>query len=315
MILVVTTRRASEADRVIKHLRKRGADVVRVNTGPAESTVTIEDGAGPGWVRCDGRRVRLSEARAAWLHQRPRSAPLGPTPSAVAAASSTDRLWEAALDLVPGASWWTKPESLELAANKVRQARWAHEAGLRVPPTVVSNDPAVVRSTVLTHPLLKYLGDSVPLWGQGDHGYATRTVRASLGPLSDWAIAVSPALYQAQVSSPRELRVVVVRGSGRARVFAAGAPRPAGVIDLRFCDDVMATFVPCELHEPTRGALLRLLEAAGLGFCSADLLVDQDGEHLFVDLNPTGAWWWIDDLYGGDVTRAICDTLEEIGHR
>ncbi|TFV91146.1 hypothetical protein [Blastococcus sp. CT_GayMR16] len=314
MIAVFSHRKGTEADRVIRHLRSIDAPAVRVNMGHGEASVAI--GLTPSGttfnINCDAREVAGSQISAAWLHQLPMEQARHGNPLArVAADSSRLRLWQAVMELVEPSCWLTKPGALQLAANKVLQYSMARKAGLQVPPTVAGNEMVAVVASLGTQVLAKYLGDSAALWSAGDTGHAATTVEIDLSGAKDDSLIASPALYQTKLESERELRVVMIRGeSGAApRVFAAGTSKPAGVLDVRLVDGGMSKYSPCTLPQEVLMKLESLLASLGVGFCSADILVDSEARHWFLDLNATGAWWWIDDLYEGAVTVAIGEAL------
>lgn len=315
MIAIFTHRRAVEADRVIRLLADRGHGPVRVNTGHAEATAAVELGADGRLIRavafCDGRRIDAEEIAAAWMHQLP---PFGratsrTTAADVAAESSRLRLWESYADVVPYALWLSPPRALARAGNKMFQYASVGAAGLAVPATIAANSPATIRRHVRDGAVMKYLGDSAPLWSVGRDGFAAVTTVAALDTLSDDALTAAPALFQRVVESTQEIRAVAIRNGDRGHVFAAGGSKSPGVTDIRLDNDALRAFRPTQLPRAIEAALIMAMGRMEVGFCSADLLLDAEGTYWFVDLNASGAWWWIDDLFHGEVASALAERL------
>lgn len=314
-IAIFSHRRAVEADRVVKELARRGARAIRVNTGHLEATAALHVGSDRACtISCDGRMVRIDEIHGAWLHQLP---PGGPgdhaSPLQAAGNSSRRQLWDAAVSLIPDESWLTAPVALRLAGNKFHQARFAEAAGCPVPVMALTNDPAVARHFASDRAVMKYAGESGHLWQRGKNGHAAVAVEANLSGIDDETVVASPAIFQDLVSTVEEIRVVAIAQPGHDPVaFAAAGNKPRDMIDIRLAEGGTSRYTATALPPATVTAMGRMMSALGVGFCSADLLLDAEGTFWFVDLNATGAWWWIDDLYERQVTDAISTRLETL---
>ncbi len=63
--------------------------------------------------------------------------------------------------------------------------------------------------------------------------------------------------------------------------------------DYRFVGQVSGQNIewqPYELPSETASGLAKLLECLSLQYASPEFLIDKDGEHVFIDLNPCGDW-------------------------
>lgn len=49
-----------------------------------------------------------------------------------------------------------------------------------------------------------------------------------------------------------------------------------------------------------------------LQYGSFDFLIEENGEIVFLELNPTGAFGWIDKVYEGQIYRKVVDTIQEM---
>jgi hypothetical protein len=311
MIGVFTHRAAVETDRVVKWLRRNDHDVVRVNLGQGESTCTLEiDNLGfrRAVATCDGRRLRPSECSSAWWHQFPpqTKADPGNEPAQALADSGRRRLWEAFARMVPTGAWLSSPSRITEAQNKLVQYSFASAAGLTIPKTLASCNPRDVRKNAEEFPILKALGDSSEMWHLGANGHGALTVRLDLSAVEDDDIAMTCGLYQEHVLSEHEVRAVVIRQpDGTSAVFAGSVAKPAGILDIRALPASTTKYETHQIPDRTQRSLASMLEQLDLRFCSADLVVRPDGEYVFLDLNATGAWWWIDDLYDRTITEAL----------
>lgn len=48
---------------------------------------------------------------------------------------------------------------------------------------------------------------------------------------------------------------------------------------------------------------------------AVDLIVTPDGQHVFLEVNPTGEFLWLDDLSAGSISVAIAGVLVAAGRR
>ncbi len=125
---------------------------------------------------------------------------------------------------------------------------------------------------------------------------------------SDGAIP-TPALYQPLVAASAELRVVVIGDE----VFAARFDRDQlGHVDSR---QVEAALAPAQAHDVPDELARRcqaLLARCGLDMATIDLLIDDDGEAVFLDLNPSGIFDWIACRFELPIYQALGQLLADL---
>jgi len=52
-----------------------------------------------------------------------------------------------------------------------------------------------------------------------------------------------------------------------------------------------------------------LMRHYGLSFGAIDMMIDEQESYWFLELNPNGQWYWIQDLTGAPIAEAIADNL------
>jgi glutathione synthase/RimK-type ligase-like ATP-grasp enzyme len=203
------------------------------------------------------------------------------------------------------AAWLDPLPRVRQAEDKLLQLREAQRAGLRVPHTIVGNDPDEVHQlwracdgrvvTKMLTPIARSMGPPAA-------AVYTHTLEAS--DLDDLdGLALAPMIFQQRVDKRRELRVVYV--AGRCFVGSLAADRD----DWRRPGEQSSPWQPGHLPDDVAAQLDRLARALGLGFGVADLVVDGDGAHWFLELNPVGEWGMLERDLGLPIADAIADEL------
>ncbi len=318
-MLIVTEPFDVHADFVITELNKREVPVFRFHTEdfPVGSQVSIS-GAGTTWsaeIRTPLRSLQLPDVRAAWLRR-----PGDPVVDSAVRPESQEFAFQqarstlATLYALIGDRWLSHPEAMRAAADKVQQMRRAAAAGFAVPDTLISNDTDRV---VGFHDANVRLGRGTAvksLWARNPVSYdgsrrlpLTTAWPENVDPNLIATIRLAPAVFQEYVPKQREIRVVVI---GR-EVFAASVNSqaiPAARHDVR-AGTGQAGYEPYDLPADIRTALLEVTRGFGLRFCSADLVLTPEGQHVFLDLNPNGQWLWLETEAGLPLSAAMAELL------
>jgi glutathione synthase/RimK-type ligase-like ATP-grasp enzyme len=237
---------------------------------------------------------------------------------------------------------WVNPWLSErLAGDKTKQLSIARSVGLAVPRTLVTNDPQAVRGffqqcagRVIFKPLIGQVTGRPPdfstqLQASFEDQFAfppacglepsqqdrrvVFTQLLSQDRLDEIdALAACPAIFQEYVDKQVELRITIVG----AKLFAAAIHSqeyPETSVDFRRWallppekDVKHAVF---NLPSVVQTKLLALMDRLGLVFGCADLILTPAGEYVFLEVNPSGQWGWIEDKTGMPITSALVDLL------
>jgi glutathione synthase/RimK-type ligase-like ATP-grasp enzyme len=63
--------------------------------------------------------------------------------------------------------------------------------------------------------------------------------------------------------------------------------------------------LPPEVHE----RCVRLVEQLELCYGAIDMILTPDGRYVFLEINPSGQYLWIEQETGLPISAAICDFL------
>jgi glutathione synthase/RimK-type ligase-like ATP-grasp enzyme len=287
-------------------LRKRGATCHRVATNDLLASGGLSwSGAGSARVRsADGVWFDVAALDAIWWRrvnqqQLPQLGVARAEHLRLATAEWRNAL-HGALDCDFHGTWINDPAADRRADHKIVQLAAAASVGLRVPPTYIGQDPVVLRDFCAAHALERMVIKKV----QGTIEMALLTVPITPKDLHDDAsIRLCPAIYQAEVPGRRHIRAHVFGD----RVIAALIESDA--LDWRPDLNVpMRRFALEPLHARRLVALNRAL---GLEMSIVDAKLDDDGDLIWLEANPQGAFLFVEALADMDLTGAFCDFLLE----
>ena len=281
-VLIVSDRHHPEADRVTLKLHQRGTPVCRLYPQELQEAGRLVIHLGgemlsrlvvPLWD------LPLDEIRSVWLCD-----PLD------AYSEAWDAPLHGALGALDQVLWVSKTGAMERASNTLWVLEAAVRAGLPVPRTLLTNDPAAAQEffddcsgSLLVRPLRR-----------GEDGGRVEAIHmAHLERLRH-----APCLFQEARDEKLTVRVVIV---GR-EVFAAerqGVPREL--------------YVRHTLPAEPLNACLRLLDLCGLGAATIDLQADPVDAYRFLSLDPYGNWLVLQEQAGFPIADSMADLLIDGG--
>ncbi|MGC9376172.1 ATP-grasp ribosomal peptide maturase [Streptomyces sp. MH13] len=318
-VLVVTALEDVTADRVIEALNERDVPVVRFDPADigAELAFGFRLGSGRstwgGWLRTASRDADLGDVGAVY-HRRPtpytaRFRQLPQQQRDFAAAEARHGLG-GVLGSLHSALYVNHPSAVARAEFKPWQLQRFTELGLRVPPTLVTNDDGAAREFAEQHGhVVCKTFRGLPCDADGRAG-AIWTQRVDPGAFDD-SLAVTAHLFQAEIPKTGDARVTVV---GR-RVFAQRITAPAGTVDWRRGDWNDLVHAPIAVPTVIESALHSYLGSSGLLFGCFDFALtgagDVPDDWWAIECNPNGQWGWLPDAPA--IAAAFADILSTEG--
>jgi ATP-grasp ribosomal peptide maturase len=203
--------------------------------------------------------------------------------------------------------WVSHPSALADAAYKPWQLALLKQAGLAVPPTLVTNDADTVRgfAGAFGDLIVKPLAESVVYEAGGEALVYTRRVHASELESLD-GVESTAHLFQQWQPKLFEARVTVV--GDRLFPVAIHASSEKAQVDWR-ADYGALRYEIINVPDQVRAGIARYLEVAGLAFSAFDFVIRPDGDWVALEANAIGAWGWLAEECGLPIAAAIADAL------
>ena len=298
-------------DRVAEEVRALKARPIRVDTDlfPREAALSVRVGkARPRVALTLGKKThRLEQAHAFWVRRLWPSAPL-PTMDvrwASAADAATRTALADALQLCEGARFVNPIAAAERGESKLLQLQLAQRLGLDTPDTLVSNAPREVRTFAGRRPMITKL--LVPVvQSMGAHPLFHYTHALSPQDLQSLeGLEHAPQIFQPRVEKQRELRAIYVGGQ-----FFVGAIEADGAVDWRRSAPSDRTrWSTTTLPSSVAARARKLMTALGLSYGALDFIVTPRGAHVFLEVNPSGEWGWLERDLGLPIAAALARLL------
>jgi glutathione synthase/RimK-type ligase-like ATP-grasp enzyme len=328
VLLIVTAKSDTHADYVIRACEQRGTLLpVRLNSDDFLENACYSfrwDAAGALTrsqlaLQDSGRAIET--VAVAWWRKPDQMTPPAALchPEAVRFAQEEGEMLLRCSDaLFDDIAWVNHPQAIAASGRKLRQIRVAQSLGLRVPETIVSNQPQELLAFLRAHD--RCIIKAIEFGGFRHEGrpwgtYTSAiTVEQAQGMLASMPLA--PVMLQRAISKQRELRVTVIGAQVFACAIAAQESAHAAVqADWRVANpkDLPHSLValPGWLEE----ALVAMLRHYGLHFGAFDLIQEPDGSYAFLELNPNGQYLWIELLTGAPLTAALVTLMEQLAER
>jgi MvdD family ATP-grasp ribosomal peptide maturase len=203
------------------------------------------------------------------------------------------------------------------AENKQLQLQAAREIGLDTPRTLTTNDPTAVRDFAKNCEggMVTKMLSSFAVYDEGKELVVfTNPVKPEdLADLS--GLSLCPVTFQELLPKSLELRITVVGHrimsaalDSKVSARAAHDWRRDGV---RMIQDWQPYQLPSEVEEK----ILQLMDYFSLNYGAIDIILTPDGRHVFLEINPSGEFFWLEQSPGLPISHAIAEVLMGISPR
>jgi glutathione synthase/RimK-type ligase-like ATP-grasp enzyme len=307
MLLILTSDRDLTADFLISELIDRRLPYFRINAeelAQSDATFCIDGNKVERRITIGKKSVDLSDVRAIWYRRVVQPIPVTTLkPSERAFVAGELRHLAMALVLNPQAVWVNPIDKVAIAEHKLYQLRVARNLGFRIPRTLVSSDLGELRSFcdsnshgTICKPIFH------GLFVDGATRYAIYTRRITSDLLDADSISACPILIQEEIPRKADVRVTIIG----TKCFVADITGDAGLVDWRE-PNVSAKYIPSDIDETTRAACQGMLDELGLLYGAFDFIRTPEGDLVFLEINPTGEWAWLEDRLGFPMRDAFIE--------
>jgi glutathione synthase/RimK-type ligase-like ATP-grasp enzyme len=211
--------------------------------------------------------------------------------------------------------WIDRPDATLLAENRFEQLSVAKKVGFSIPATLITNDPLAAREFYSDHD-----GDIV-LKTLHHHGILIKDKRYSIytRPFLNHdtsklnGLIHAPCILQERLHKRSELRVTVV-GKQAFAVEIDSQSTIDGKDDWHRSDILSLPKRVVGLEHSISELCVKLINSLGLKYGAIDLVNTKADDLVFLEVNPTGDWYWIERSTGLRISECVVDMIEKFTH-
>jgi glutathione synthase/RimK-type ligase-like ATP-grasp enzyme len=299
MLLIITSERDFAADFLIVELVKRGLPYFRLNAediASADFLFSMDGRETLSEIAVGPRKLVLSDVTAVWyrraIHPNPTDTGLSPYERRFVAGEL--RHLVTALVLGARGVWVSPIDKVAIAEHKVYQLQTARVAGFVLPRTIVSRDASKLRDFASGNKIGTICKPIFHgLFFDGKSRFSAYTRRIHPDDLDDESVSVCPVLLQEEIPRDADIRATLIG----PHCFVAEITSDERIIDWRDLKfDVR--YAISHLSEDVQKKCRNILNRLGLLYGAFDFIRTPGGELVFLEVNPTGEWAWLEDKLG-----------------
>jgi hypothetical protein len=298
MLLILTSDKDLTADFLIVELINRNLPYFRLNAEElttANYTFSLAAGRMRREISVGPRILDLDKVTAVWYRR-------AIQPGPIAALSPGERIFVAgelrhlAMGLVlnPDVTWVNPIDHVSVAEHKLYQLQIARQLGLRVPRTLVSRDPLELRTFAKENnagTICKPIFHG--MFFDETSAYSVYTRRVTPESIEAESVSSCPVLLQEEIPRIADVRATFI-GS---QCFVADIKGDSSLVDWRD-PDVPVHYSKSVLSADVQRMCQAMLAKLGLKYGAFDFVRTPDDELVFLEINPTGEWAWLEDRLG-----------------
>ena len=199
--------------------------------------------------------------------------------------------------------WINNPIQEEEASKKIYQLNLAQKLGFIIPDTCITNDPTQAKQFISFHNKEGVIYK--PFSGTEETWRETRLLKEEEHRLLD-NVKYSPVIFQEYIQAEADLRITIV---GKDIFTAAIYTNHASYkVDFRMVMNE-ATMEVFELPKKIKTLLLKLMDKLGLIYGAIDMRLRPNGDYVFLEINPSGQWLFVEDGTGLPITKTFAELM------
>lgn len=207
--------------------------------------------------------------------------------------------------------WLNNVYDIRESENKIYQLEIAKSIGFNIPRAVISNDIkalSTIKNTYRNNLIIKPIKSGHMKWGNA--GKAIFTTKINEEQFKDIKrIESFPIFIESNIHKIVDLRCTVVGDE----VFTAEIHSQVideSKIDWRKGKQILEHkehILPSHIKK----MCIELTQKLNLNYSAIDMILDENNEYIFLEINPNGQWAWIENRLQFPISKKIVDLLIE----
>ena len=317
-VLIFTRKYDPEVDQVGIHLLSKGIDYIQYNLEDffwtSFNKQIFKNAKHHARISSDGKEIDLDTISIAWLRHFDITTMdfTGPKYMQIFAFQQYYNMVNIIQNSL-SCKWINNPRLVEQVSDRSKQLTCATKIGFTVPPTLITNELDEALKFFHSHTgeiVVKALHHHGVEINDKIYSFFTRTMKKKdLSGISSELFV--PCILQTKLQRKAELRITVVGEN----VFSAKLNFKTEIEhdDIHQYNSKEVHIEKCdEFHSETFVEQCRkLVKSFGLQYAALDFLIDCDDNPIFLEINPSGDWLWIENTTKQPITSTLSNLITE----
>lgn len=326
-ILIITHSKDNQSiARVMDGITQLGERAFRLNTDGFPTEILLDiycDGRRQGFANRAGQRVVLSdgenhldldEVKSVWYRRIGIGNKIPTTMDMQLRNASIQESRATILGMIASINGFHLDQLVNIrrAEHKQLQLQVAQKFGLEIPLTLTTNNPQAVQEFAKNcpHGMITKMLSSFAIYDEEGKEKVVFTNPVTAKDLESLeGLKFCPMTFQENVPKALELRTTIV---GK-KIFTAAVDsqkiqqathdwRKKGIALIK-------DWQPYQLPEDMEVKLLKFMQYFGLNYGAIDIILTPDGKYVFLEINPVGEFFWLENSAGCEISQAIAQLL------
>jgi glutathione synthase/RimK-type ligase-like ATP-grasp enzyme len=317
-ILIISNKQDVTTDLVVRRLQQKSIPYLRMNTEtfPLDISCSVKVGSTGDYseIITPKLSIRSNQLKSIWYRR-----PVAPDFDSVNMSENEkefakrecvtflSNLWTSMSDV----KWVNDFYSSLRAEQKTLQLQTASECGLKIPETLVSNNPDEINrfidingGKVIAKPI--------------SHGSIGKNEEAAIfansfdefkGKIAPEEIRVSPFIIQKSIEKVNDIRLTVFGQTVFAYKITTSDSSKSIMMDWRKHEPQELTYLRCEPPASLMKSIYNFMNRLNILYGAFDFCLSKNGDWTFLEVNPSGQFAWLELATGDPLIDALIDLL------
>lgn len=207
-------------------------------------------------------------------------------------------------------TWVNYPPANSACTDKLWQLQKAQKVELKIPETLVTNKPQLVREFYescdgnVIYKLIGELSNQAVPNNETPRGIPTLTLRKEDLPFLH-QVEYAPHLFQRRIKKAFDLRVTIVG----EELFCTRIHSQEGIGKVDWRHDYTVLMDEFELPHEIAKKCFALTKSLDLNYGAIDLVLTDDEDYIFLEINCGGQYLWVEQTTKQPISRSIARLL------
>lgn len=202
-------------------------------------------------------------------------------------------------------SKWINPMfSTQIAERKLFQLQLARKMGLRIPKSILTNNPKIADNFLKSNKfsIIKPISNGLQVLNNGSYSIYTTEIRSDFfSKASPSTLFQTPVYLQERIINKYDIRVTII---GETLFAVAISKQNKNEVDWRK-PELKKEYKTIDLPNILKEKLIKLNKSLNLVYSAIDLIQTPNNEFVFLEVNPVGEWVWLENELGLNISETL----------